>query len=157
MSGLYGARYMTANVHLLVHLADSVRTLGPLWTHSCFHFEDKNGYLLCLIQGTQNIPVQMVNAVKIIQCLPNIAQNINLNPVAAKFLAKMTSDISYQESHGNSVAMIGASFSLFLEADDMLLLQQFVGLRSPSNVVRAYNRAQIDKTVYTSKQYIKAK
>lgn len=76
MGSLYGERYLTANVHLLVHLSDSVRALGPLWIHSCFHFEDKNGHLLCLIHGTQNIPMQMVNAVKLIQCLPSIAQTI---------------------------------------------------------------------------------
>lgn len=34
-----GLRYQTANIHLLVHLVDDVRLLGPLWTHSCFHFE----------------------------------------------------------------------------------------------------------------------
>ena len=37
---------MTLNVHQLVHLADSVRYLGPLYTHSCFPYEDKNGFAL---------------------------------------------------------------------------------------------------------------
>lgn len=45
---LYGERYETANVHYLVHLVDNKRALRPLWTHSCFHFEDKNGFLLKL-------------------------------------------------------------------------------------------------------------
>ena len=93
MSGLYGERYMTANIHLLFPLRDSVRALRPLWTHSCFHFEDKNGYILRLIHGTQNIPVQMVNAVKTIQSLPSITQNIKLNTVATEFLARMTNGI----------------------------------------------------------------
>jgi len=74
MANLYGEQYETANVHLLVHLADSVKALGPLWTHSCFHFEDKNGYLLRLIHDTQNIPMQMVHAVKLVQSIPVISQ-----------------------------------------------------------------------------------
>lgn len=158
MSGLYGERYMTANMHLLVHLADSVRALGPLWTHSCFHFEDKNGYLLRLIHGTQNIPVQMVNAVKTIQSLPSITQNIKLNTVATEFLARMSNGISYLANNDvNGVTMMGTPFSRCLETDDMSLLEHFLGQGLHTNVVKAYNRAQKGKTVYTSKQYVKAK
>ncbi|WAR27548.1 LOW QUALITY PROTEIN: hypothetical protein MAR_013252 [Mya arenaria] len=58
-STLYGTCFMTLNLHQLVRLADSVRTLGPLFTHSCFPFEDKNGVLLNMIQGTQNIDNQI--------------------------------------------------------------------------------------------------
>lgn len=42
---LYDECFMTLNVHQLLHLADSVRNLIPLNTHSCFSFEDKNGFL----------------------------------------------------------------------------------------------------------------
>ena len=38
---LYGRRYMTANVHNLLHLTDCIRELGPLWAFSCFHFESQ--------------------------------------------------------------------------------------------------------------------
>ncbi|KAM3613128.1 uncharacterized protein V6R79_020974 [Siganus canaliculatus] len=158
MSGLYGERYMTANMHLLVHLADSVRALGPLWTHSCFHFEDKNGHLLRLIHGTQNVPAQMVKAVKIIQRLPCITQNLKLNNAATAFLAKLTSDTTYLTHNvADIVEMIGASFSLRLEANDKSLVEQFLGQGIHGNDVKAYNRAQVGKTVYTSKQYVKAK
>lgn len=94
----------------------------------------------------------MVNAIKIIQCLPSITQNIKLNTASSEFLARMTSDSSYQASNVvSTVAMIGASFSLCLEADDMTLVEQFLGQRLHNNVVKTYNRAQIEKTVYTSK------
>ncbi|XP_064463072.1 uncharacterized protein LOC135373982 [Ornithodoros turicata] len=36
--GLYGESFMTFNVHALLHLAESVRYLGPLWAHSAFVF-----------------------------------------------------------------------------------------------------------------------
>lgn len=70
--GYYGLRYQTANIHLLVHLVDEVRALGPLWTHSCFHFEDKNGFLLKTFHGTQNIQFQIISAVSISKRLPEL-------------------------------------------------------------------------------------
>ncbi|KAG0444676.1 hypothetical protein HPB47_013520, partial [Ixodes persulcatus] len=36
---LYGAAAMTFNLHQLLHLAEAVRQLGPLWGHSAFEFE----------------------------------------------------------------------------------------------------------------------
>lgn len=39
----------------------------------------------------------------------------------------------------------------------MFLLEQFLGQSSHNNVVKTYNRAQIGKIIYTSKQYVKAK
>ena len=41
---LYGERSCTINTHLLTHLAKYVRLWGPLWTHSAFGFESKNGH-----------------------------------------------------------------------------------------------------------------
>ena len=35
-------RYLMANIHPLHHFADSVQSLGPLWAHSAFPFEDTN-------------------------------------------------------------------------------------------------------------------
>ncbi|XP_034253671.1 uncharacterized protein LOC117652688 [Thrips palmi] len=40
---LYGVRNMSFNVHLLRHLAECVRNIGPLHSISCFMFEDLNG------------------------------------------------------------------------------------------------------------------
>ena len=36
--GLYGRRYMTPNVHSLLHLTNCIRKFGPLWVFSCFYF-----------------------------------------------------------------------------------------------------------------------
>ena len=44
---------MLANVHQLLHLADCVRNLGPLWSYSCFMFESLNGKLKRHCHGTQ--------------------------------------------------------------------------------------------------------
>jgi len=40
---LYGESACTHNVHLLSHLCKYVHLWGPLWTHSLFGYESKNG------------------------------------------------------------------------------------------------------------------
>ena len=47
---LYGEKSCTANAHSLTHLTKYVRHWGPLWTHSAFGFESKNGHLKHLFQ-----------------------------------------------------------------------------------------------------------
>lgn len=59
-SALYKERFLTLNVHQLLHLADDIRELGPLHTQSCFSFEDKNGFILELIHGTRLIESQIL-------------------------------------------------------------------------------------------------
>lgn len=59
---LYGQRYMSANVHLLLHLPNTVRQLGPLWVYSCFYFEGQNGTLKSLVHGTQHVEKQVINS-----------------------------------------------------------------------------------------------
>ena len=65
---------MTLNIHHLLHLPDQVRNLGPLYTQSCFPFENKNGLILKMIKGTQNIDQQIVSDVSFIQKLPELKQ-----------------------------------------------------------------------------------
>ena len=49
-----GDRHYTPNVHMLLHLPDTVRSLGQLWAHSAFSFEDMNGWLSELYPGTRD-------------------------------------------------------------------------------------------------------
>ena len=71
---IYGKRYMLANIHQLLHLCDNVKHLGPLWTHSCFPFEDKNKFILQLIHGSQKIECQLNSAINVIQSIPNVVE-----------------------------------------------------------------------------------
>ena len=74
---LYELRYQTINIHNLLHLPQSVRELGPLWTHSCFHFEDKrNSYILKMIHRTQNVSSQIVTAVSFVQNLLQMVESL---------------------------------------------------------------------------------
>ena len=54
---LYGEDSCTANAHLLLHLSKYVR---PLWTHSAFGFESKNGHLKRFIHARGNVVPQLM-------------------------------------------------------------------------------------------------
>lgn len=56
---LYGESNMVFNVHLLRHLADCVKFIGPLPCYSNYHFEDQIGHLISLHKGTTDITTQI--------------------------------------------------------------------------------------------------
>ncbi|CAN8004612.1 unnamed protein product, partial [Ixodes hexagonus] len=61
MQTLYGERFMTFNVHQMLHLPKScVHMLGPLWAHSSFVFEGGNGALVKLVSDGNGVPLQIL-------------------------------------------------------------------------------------------------
>jgi len=57
---LYGESACTHNVHLLSHLCKYVHLWGPLWTHSLFGYESKNGLVKHLFYGKTSIFQQLL-------------------------------------------------------------------------------------------------
>lgn len=82
---LYAARYETYNVHCLLHLTERVKDLGPLWTHSCFCFEDFNGELRSLFHGTQSVEEQVVLAISIQQKIPELVPFLQEGSLSKEF------------------------------------------------------------------------
>lgn len=75
---MYEIQFCSINIHLLLHLGDCVKKLSPLWTYTCYEYEDLNGRLLKLIHGTYNIDTQLASSqnqfikmIRIIELLPN--------------------------------------------------------------------------------------
>lgn len=58
---MFGKENMVMVVHLMKHLSESVRNLGPLWCHSAFPFERNNGCLLKLVNGTSDVLHQIAS------------------------------------------------------------------------------------------------
>lgn len=57
---MYRETIMSFNVHQLLHLANTVRQMGPLWANSAFTFEMGNGQLLLGITAAKGLPLQIV-------------------------------------------------------------------------------------------------
>ena len=156
MRPLYGARYETANVHYLVHLVDNVRAMGPLWGHSCFHFEDKNGFLLKLLHGTQNVQFQLVTAVPIIQKLPNLEKDIEKSSEKAQqFYNKLQ---RYNSGTNETVLQTGiyavGSFKYYdMTGPEIAALLKTLNYAACSTTVKRFQRIRIGTSVYHSAEY----
>lgn len=75
---LYGGKSCTANSHLLTHLPKYVRFWGPLWTHSAFGFESKNGHLKHLFHSRFNIVDQLCFNIDIQQTIQLLHPTLQL-------------------------------------------------------------------------------
>ena len=71
MPSLYLESKCTYNIHQLLHLPSCVKNHGPLWTFSCFFYEDLNGDLRKLFHGSQNFEMQIANASSLLQKISN--------------------------------------------------------------------------------------
>ncbi|XP_073724631.1 uncharacterized protein [Misgurnus anguillicaudatus] len=87
---LYGEASMTFNVHLLTHLAKSVKLWGPLWAHSAFVFENANGELLKLVHGTKCVALQIVNRFLSHSAIPHFTANYTISEHVQKFCLELT-------------------------------------------------------------------
>ncbi|KAK3920760.1 Procathepsin L [Frankliniella fusca] len=76
VADLYDPNVLTINFHLLVHLADKVQALGPLWVNSCFPLESINGIILSLVHGTRWAERQIASSMQICLGLPEIIKNL---------------------------------------------------------------------------------
>lgn len=143
---LYEKCFMTLNIHQLVHLADSVRALGPLYTHSCFSFEDKNGFLLKMIQGTQNIDSQIVTGVSFVQKIPELKQRFLENTVEGSKLEKLLNAIESPnllirgEMIERGVYILGGVKLRDLIEDEYTKLCDFLGYAPVNEKFRTFKR-----------------
>ena len=62
---LYDDTICTHNAHLITHLTKYVKLFGPLWTHSTFGSENKNGCLKTLFHGKHQIHQQLLFSVDV--------------------------------------------------------------------------------------------
>lgn len=70
---LYADRYMSCNMHQILHLPSVVEDLGPLFTPSCFDFEDSNGKLAKMVHSHSCIDSQILSSFGTLQALSDLA------------------------------------------------------------------------------------
>lgn len=68
---LYGKEYMKYNIHLLLHIPDSVKQFGALWAWSAFPFEHYNGILTKMFHNSQSVPQQICKSYLSLQNIKN--------------------------------------------------------------------------------------
>ena len=75
----YGKESMNYNIHLLLHLAEAVKNLGPLWANNAFCFENENRFILKLKKSPKLISKQIGKRYLFYKSLPIFANNLKLS------------------------------------------------------------------------------
>ncbi|KAK3925108.1 D-alanine--D-alanine ligase [Frankliniella fusca] len=76
MADFYNVNVLTMNFHVLLHIPQVVRDLGPMWVYTCFPLEDLNGIVLNLVHGTRWADRQIATSVQTCLGLPNIVKQM---------------------------------------------------------------------------------
>ena len=155
---LYGERFCTANLHHLLHLPEDVLNLGPLWTHSCFPFENFNGQLLKLIHGTQSIVFQIVTAVSAFKKLPQMAKTLVSGTSSEKFYRKLKSSRTYEKGQEveDGIFALGIVLNNFpLRKNVFTALCNFLGSIQIVSSVKMFKRVKIKQQIFHSQSYTK--
>lgn len=99
---LFGKENMVMVVHMLKHLAESVRKLGPLWCHSAFPFERNNGCLLKWVNGTSDVIHQISSK----YALSKAIHKPNLIDMKSKVLLGKSLTIEETSTHVFSISSL---------------------------------------------------
>ncbi|KAF4525755.1 hypothetical protein B566_EDAN002016 [Ephemera danica] len=75
----YGKFEMTYNVHQLLHLAESVRRFGPIWSHTSYPFESALGTLKKLLKTSKGVPQQIVRNIEMNRATTLIVSNYDIS------------------------------------------------------------------------------
>lgn len=142
---LFGKQNMVMVIHLLKHLAQSVRKLGPLWCHSAFAFERNNGCLLKLVNGTTDVMHQISSK----YCL---AKSVN-----RKNNRKSTeSDRDGNTVQTNDPVLLGKAED-FNETASHIFDTLSLDVVKLENTLRVHKRVKSKGITYTSEMYTRPK
>lgn len=157
MGDLYGIQNMSYNVHLSLHLAQSVRNWGPLWAHSAFTFESYNHSLLKMIKSTQGVPLQIAKTFQLQKGLPLYAKK-TLSNASSECISAFEDLVS--PTHTQSairckevIALGGRHEKVRLEQDDYLALHNVANHIERELLVSYRDRAVINGEVTHSKRH----
>ena len=150
---LYGEKRCTANAHSLTHLTKYVRHWGPLWTHSAFGFESKNGHLKHLFHARSNVLDQIVFNTDIQQTLQLLytllQQKESLETL--EFLLAMNGRAPRRgmQRVKEHTYIVGSLMQKHLSAAEYELL-----CSTPSDI-QTFSRCFHNGTLYSSTSYVK--
>lgn len=118
---LYGESNVTMNLHLLNHLANSVRKLGPLWATSAYAYETNNGVVIKSNTSKKDIVHQLAYKYVVRQTIEKI------KPVNEfSFSGELKIDISPAEKELfliNGIRIDSKTFKLYKKID---FITQFI-------------------------------
>ena len=147
---------MFSNVHQLLYLCIDVRNLGPVWTHSCSPFEDKNRFILQLIHGSQKIEFQLNSAINIVQSIPTVVeQTISKDPLLMSFYESMNRQkcVPVAQPFSPNLHILGKIIEVDMRADISALLSDYLSSVPLSQRLFSFNRMLYSGEIFHAKSY----
>lgn len=131
----FGKECMVMNIHLLKHLAECVRNLGPLWCHSAFPFERNNGVLLKLVRGTTDVLLQVSSKYALLKSIVKTKENVN----------------------NSKNILLGKSVNINETSLYVLHLESHQELNWSNVTLFGHKRIKLSNKIYTSSMYTRPK
>ncbi|KAF7988784.1 hypothetical protein HCN44_007094 [Aphidius gifuensis] len=88
--GLYSRNSLSANLHLLLHMADNTRDFAQPYITSCFSFENINGQLNALVSGTRFSGLQISTGLSYFMSIPGLLKNLGPDSIILNFCQHIT-------------------------------------------------------------------
>ena len=145
---LYPQELCTANVHSLIHLCDFVKDWGPLWTFSCFQFENLNGYIRNHCHGTRNVLPQFAHTIRLRHILPLLHRKLEAeeSEASASFLEKVNGS-----KIPTSEGVLGRITSRKLSNEDTRAIRE-ANYSFRTSTVPVFPRYKLQCSVYHSRE-----
>lgn len=124
---LYGHKNVTMNLHLLKHIANCVRNVGPLWVQSAFALEANNGIIT-----------------------KTTAKKSILHSVSFKYNAR--NSLSLSEEKKTPIVSLKGKQNIRLNTNELNTLRNDGFHIGKSGLMNIYERIEMKKTKFTSKK-----
>lgn len=147
---LYDLKFCSINIHLLLHLADCVRQLGPLQIYSCYPMENMNGLMLNTIHGKTNVDSQVCRSFWQFMTLTRKLENTPDGPVK-DFCIKRRRSLRIRERIADSCYVVGLCKDE--EANHPLILRGLEAANIARGRISLYFRLLKNSQVYVAEKY----
>ncbi|KAK8771401.1 hypothetical protein V5799_025355 [Amblyomma americanum] len=128
---LYGIGSMTFHKQALLHLANCVRSLGPLWAHSAFVFEVRNGIIVRQVSSANGMPQQVVERVIMHQQLQQLIGSTHLPLMEKNFCNEIiTYSLVDNAKRINDLCLLGAGKEIILESTEQHAVYLHCGVKA---------------------------
>lgn len=144
---LYGIQNMVYNVHIVSHIPESVKNCGPLWSTSCFHFEDNNGVLGKYVIGPTDVLKQISTKYITKFTINNLLHDAS---DTIKDYHKLIFKKNTEQLEGGLVKLLGKPYNYILNDFE---LQYFTANNIIVSTISRHDRFFYKRNLYHSRSY----
>lgn len=143
---LYGETNTVFNVHMVRHLADCVKFIGPLFAYSNYCFEDHIGHLVSIHKGTTDVATQICNKYLFEK---NLLMSIEKSTIANKFYKEINSSHKFSISRkvAGSHVIGNAKQPSQLTEDERSLITKSLNIENDTQI-EEYRSVLFNRKIY---------